>query len=84
MPTTNTNPRSLTSMAVRYLPGDTVRLRDLDDANLNGTEAVLVEREQRRKLWVVRLASGREVHVKHKNLEHKTSVKNDVPKHKVT
>ena len=69
---------------IHFLPGDAILLKGLDDANLNGTEAVLLEREQRRKLWVVRLASGREVHVKHKNLEHKTSVKNDVPKDKVT
>ena len=60
-------------MPLHFVPGDLVVLKNLDDKSLNGKEAVLVEREQRRKLWVVRLDSGREIHVKHANLESKTS-----------
>ena len=35
---------------IQFLPGDTVILKDLDDPSANGAEAVLVEREPRRKL----------------------------------
>ena len=60
-------------MSVQFLQGDTVRLRIPDDAALDGAEAVLVDREARKKRWRVRLTGGREVLVKHAHLVHPTT-----------
>lgn len=60
-------------MSIQFLPGDTVRLHVPDDSALDGAEAVLVDREARKKRWRVRLAGGREVLVKHAHLVHPTT-----------